>query len=356
MTWFNKLREYIRKQQDTGVKSFREHQTAEEAFDPVDRGGHTVPLNKIVGSVGRYHDFDARFRLKQHMPTDRFQRIRQAMIEGRSLPPVRLYQIKDEYYVLDGNHRIAAAKALGWQEINATILEFIPSKNTLENIIYREKTDFKAKTGLSEDIALTEIGQYDRLLEQITEHQQHLAQSSANEIALQEAAQDWYQTIYRPLLAIVDKTRLLKFFPERTRDDMYIYISYHQWEKGRRRQYGIGIDRMIPKNMEEFRDKMAAMQDSQYPEMKRTITAFILMNVNARTERRIVDKIFSLEEVCEIHSVHGAVDMIAKIKLTRDLLSSDAEIIGEFVHKKIRQINGVTRTQTLIPGNSKIKE
>jgi hypothetical protein len=356
MTWLNKLRDYFKRQPPSGVKSFRENQTAEEAFDPVDRGGRTVALDKIIGSVGRYHDFDARFRLKDHMPTERFQRIRQAMLEGRPLPPVRLYQIKDEYYVLDGNHRIAAAKALGREEISATILEFIPSKNTLENIIYREKTAFGEQTGLDAEIVLTEVGQYDRLLEQITVHQGYLTQTTGIDTTLQAAAQDWYKTIYGPLMAIVDKSSLLRFFPERTRDDMYVYISYHQWEKRRRRQYGIGIDKMIPRDMEEFRDKMAAIQDSEYPEMKRTITAFVLMNVNARSERRIMEKVFALEEVCEVHVVHGSVDIVAKIELTRDLLSSDAEIIGDFVHQKIRQINGVSSTQTLIPGHSKSKD
>jgi len=42
--------------------------------------------------------------------------------------------------------------------------------------------------------------------------------------------------------------------------------------------------------------------------------------------------------------------------LTRDLLSSDAEIISQFVHEKIRQLPGVNSTTTLIPGISKIKE
>jgi hypothetical protein len=45
-----------------------------------------------------------------------------------------------------------------------------------------------------------------------------------------------------------------------------------------------------------------------------------------------------------------------KLVLTRDLLSSDAEIISQFVHEKVRQLPGVKRTNTLIPGLSRIKE
>jgi uncharacterized ParB-like nuclease family protein len=52
--------------------------------------------------------------------------IKRALLEGKSLPPVILYQINDEYYVMDGNHRIAAAKELDRFNIKAKILEFIP--------------------------------------------------------------------------------------------------------------------------------------------------------------------------------------------------------------------------------------
>jgi hypothetical protein len=81
--------------------------------------------------------------------------------------------------------------------------------------------------------------------------------------------------------------------------------------------------------MEEFRRKMAQLKESEYPEMLRGITAFVLINASAKKEIRLVDKLFKLEEVREVHSVHGSVDVIAKIVLKRDLVSSDAETIGD---------------------------
>ena len=107
--------------------------------------------------------------------------------------------------------------------------------------------------------------------------------------------------------------------------------------------------------MENFGKKMSDKKEAEYPEMKREITAFVLMNVSGKKEDRILEKLYTLEEVREIHSVHGDVDILAKIVLTRDLVSSDAETIGSFVHNKLRQIPGVISTQTLIPGFSKIK-
>jgi len=348
-TWHYRVR-------DQRVKSFKENQKKEEAFDHKDRGVRSVPVKQIVGSVGRYHDFDSEFRLMQHMPSDRLQNIKQAMTSGKRLPPVKLYQIKDEYYALDGNHRIAAAKEIGYREIDAKIVEFVPSKNTLDNILYREKSEFNETTQLPYVIDLTEVGQYDHLLKQVATHQDFLQQEAGEPVSFENTAQDWYKTIYRPLIDIIDRGRLLGSFPGRTAADLYAYISVHQWENRRTRNYGSAIGRLISDNMKDFRKKMSNMKEIEYPEMKQGITAFILINVKAKSEFKIMNKLFALREVQEVHSVHGDVDLIVKIILTRDLLSSDAEIIGQFVHHKVRSISGVTSTVTLIPSSSKMKE
>jgi hypothetical protein len=337
------------------AKSFRDQQQKEEAFDHRDRGIRTVPLDRIVGSVGRYKDFDSQFRFKDGLPQERLQWIKNALRQGRHLGPVKLFEIKDEFYVLDGNHRIAAAKELGHDEILAHIEEFIPSKDTLQNILYRERADFADRTRLTAEINLTEVSQYANLLEQISEHQQFLQKTGKTEVSFESAAQDWFKTIYRPLCTIIRRSRLVDSFPERTVDDLFAYITHHQWKEGRKRNYGIGIDKLVPKNMEEFRNKMKNLKDAEYPEMKQGINVIILMNVQASKELKLMDKLFELEPVKEVHSVHGDVDLVVKVVLTRDLLSSDAEIISQFVHEKVRKLPGVISTKTLIPGISKIK-
>ena len=337
------------------VKSFRDQQQIEAAFDHRDRGIRTVPLNRIVGSVGRYKDFDNRFRFKPTVPSERFEWIKTAMREGRTLGPVKLFQIKDEFYVLDGNHRIAAAKALGHDEILAHIEEFIPSKNSLPNILYRERAEFADHTRLPAEINLTEVSQYAHLLEQISEHQQYLRATGEDAVSFENAALDWFKTIYRPLCTIIKRSGLIDSFAGRTIDDLFAYISLHQWKEGRKRAYGIGIDKLVPKDMEEFRKKMSDLKDAEYPEMKQGINVFILMNVQAKKEIKLMERLFELDEVKEVHSVHGDVDVVVKAVLTRDLLSSDAEIISQFVHEKVRQLPGVVSTKTLIPGISKIK-
>ncbi len=338
------------------LKSFKEVQEQEAAFDTRDRGTRMVALDRIVGSVGRYQDFDERFRIRSHLPAERLEKIKSKMRAGKTLPPVKLYQIKNEYYALDGNHRIAAANKLGYEEIRAQIVEFIPSKGSRENLLYREKAQFDDLTQLPYSIELTDFGQYEHLIEQISRHRDYLEKNLAAPVVLQKAAKDWYETIYEPLNAIIKKEDLIRHFPGRTLADLYTFISAHQWErKDHGLRYGIGISQLVPKNMEDFRKKMAKLKETEYPEMLREITAFVLINASAKKEVRLVDKLINLEEVKEVHSVHGSVDIIAKVVLKRDLVSSDAETIGDFIHNKVRQLSGVLSTQTLIPGYSKTK-
>lgn len=338
------------------LQRFDAVQEHEQAFESVDRGVQSIPLDKIVGTVGRYQDFDQRFRPKRKNGDSRYRNVLKAMVAAKPLPPVSLYQIKDDYFVLDGHHRVTAARELGHSHIRAYIMELLPGADTIENRLYLERTSFRDKAGLVETVELTEVGQFNHLERQITRHQEFLQQESGQDVDFRQAAADWYRTIYKPLHSMIAKSGLVGSFPGRRVDDLYLYISVHQWEKGKRRNYGIGIDRLIPKDMEAFRRKMAEYSAAEYPEMKREIVFFMLLNIEGRYENQIMDTLIKLEEVDEIHSVHGSVDLIVKATLKRDLLSSDAELISQFTYSSIRALKGVQSTQTLIPGLSRIKE
>ncbi len=341
---------------DENPCNFSVRQEKEKAYEAIERGTLQVSVEKIVGSVGRYHDFDNQFKTHSHSKDERLQGILKAMREGKNLPPIALYQIKEDFFILDGHHRYRASRELGHSHIRSKIVELLPSKNSLENNLYIEKTEFRDKAGLTDTINLTEPGQTQHLEWQILEHQNHLGVEKHQPVTFKQAAVDWYRTIYRPLYTIIGNSGLVHSFPERTVDDLYLYVSVHQWEKGKKRKYGIGIDKLIPTDMEAFRTKMAKHTEQEYPEMKREITVFILLNVEGKYEQMIFDKLLALKEVREVHTVNGSIDMIAKITLMRDLLSSDAEILSQFIQSSIRQLKGVTSTQTLIPGMSRIKE
>ncbi len=158
------------------------------------------------------------------------------------------------------------------------------------------------------------------------------------------------------MTTIIRNGELLKYFPGRTLADLYTYIAYHHWDTDTNRRYGIGIDRLIPKTMGGFRSAMLEKQTPEYPEMKRTITAFILIDTDATADTTLSDRLFTLDEVREVHTIHGSVDLLVKVVLQRDFLTSDAETIAEFLDQRIRKIEGIKRTQTMIPGRSLVKE
>jgi hypothetical protein len=84
-------------------------------------GVHCVPIERIRGSGGRSGDFDASFRPLQTHSRGRWVTLAVAMQSGVVLPPVTLVQVQDQYFVLDGHHRISVARALGQKEVDAEV-------------------------------------------------------------------------------------------------------------------------------------------------------------------------------------------------------------------------------------------
>uniref|UniRef100_A0A7C3MRI0 DUF4032 domain-containing protein n=1 Tax=Dictyoglomus thermophilum TaxID=14 RepID=A0A7C3MRI0_DICTH len=226
------------------LKSFDEVLKEEEISGWRDLGYQTIEVDKIVGSVGRYKDFDEEFRPLKGSSKSRLQELENAILRGKILPPIEVYKIKDEYYVVDGNHRVAVAKKLGQKEIDAHVIEYIPSENSIENILHRERSDFELITGLR-GIILTEIGQYRKLLNQILEHKYYMSEKKGEEVNIKEAARDWYRNIYLPIVKKIQQERLLDAFPGRTEADLYVYISDHKWLESQKRGYDIGFDKAI---------------------------------------------------------------------------------------------------------------
>src|SRR5688500_12945370 len=75
--------------------------------DDAYRGIQQVPLVKIVGSEGRYADFDRHFLPLQAKAEQRWRSVDMAHYEEVPLPPVELYKIGEVFFVKDGNHRVS---------------------------------------------------------------------------------------------------------------------------------------------------------------------------------------------------------------------------------------------------------
>jgi len=88
------------------------------------RGAQLVPLDRIIGSAGRSHEFDLAFYPRQITTQDRWINVAKNQYQGSKLPPVLLYQVGEAYFVEDGNHRVSVARANGDTAILANVIEF----------------------------------------------------------------------------------------------------------------------------------------------------------------------------------------------------------------------------------------
>ena len=89
-----------------------------------DDGEHLIPVANIVGSVdGASQLFDRNFRPVSDRARARLSSVLVAMRRGEPLPPIEVWAWGGNYYVFDGHHRVAAARALGSDYINAHVIE-----------------------------------------------------------------------------------------------------------------------------------------------------------------------------------------------------------------------------------------
>jgi hypothetical protein len=94
-----------------------------------------VPIEQIVGSVGRAKDFTRDFLPRRQVSGERWASIDRATQQGLGLPPVELYRVGDVYFVLDGHHRTSVGRANGVIAIDAVV-------TTLESPVWLTVEDF----------------------------------------------------------------------------------------------------------------------------------------------------------------------------------------------------------------------
>src|SRR5687767_10880439 len=99
--------------QSTALLSFDEVYRKLRASGSAERGRREIPLDAIIGSVGRYTDFTRSFLPRHEEDVQRWVGVMAATTDQSGLPPIQVYQIGEAYFVLDGHHRVSVARALG---------------------------------------------------------------------------------------------------------------------------------------------------------------------------------------------------------------------------------------------------
>lgn len=201
-----------------------------------ERGIQNIPLDAIVGSVGRYTDFTRTFLPRRVEDQHRWAGVKTAMEKGEGLPPIEVYKVGEVYFVVDGNHRVSVARQEGFKTIEARVIEYktdvqlTPDVQPDDLIIKAEYANFLKETRIHEmrpnvDLSVTTCCQYEKLTEQIRASRELLQEESGQDVTLQDSAAYWYDNLYLPLAEAIRDRGLLRWFPGRTSTDLYIWIS-----------------------------------------------------------------------------------------------------------------------------------
>jgi len=212
-----------------------------------------IPLDAIVGSVGRYADFTRSFLPRQDSNRERWARVRVAVTDWGGLPPIKVYQVGDAYFVLDGNHRVSVARQVGATHIEAYVTEvrtkvpLSPDVQPDDLILKAEYADFLEHTHLDElrpeaDLSVTAPGQYQVLEEHIEVHRYFMGLEQEREIPYEEAVGHWYDEVYWPVVQVIRERGILRDFPGRTETDLYLWVSEHRAALGQELGWEIGAE------------------------------------------------------------------------------------------------------------------
>jgi hypothetical protein len=196
-------------------------------------GVRPIRVKRIIGTAGKAGKVGTDFLPLERGPAGaNFRAILRRMEAGEELPPITVYQLRNRYYVVDGHTRVAAAKALGIEFIDADVTEALPRREGDVNLTYYARREFERYTGL-EGIRLTAAWRYHLLHHHVEGYRLYLERSLDREVSLPEAARIWYRSQYLPTLLEIRRRKLASQYGGRTAGDVYTDIL-RNWaeEKG----------------------------------------------------------------------------------------------------------------------------
>jgi hypothetical protein len=215
------------------------------------QGVQVIPVERIVGSEGRYADFNKQFLPRHEHLRRRWTRVDEARLTDIPLPAIRLFEIGGVYFVRDGNHRVSVARAQGAMAIDAEVvslnseiaLDPAMTKEDLRSAVIRyEQAGFYQATRFDKvfpdyDLLFTATGRYDEVMVHISGHKYYINMNKQEEISFEGAMKSWYNKVFMPIILVIREKKLPGRFPGRTEADLYVWLVKH-WDDLKRRHGG----------------------------------------------------------------------------------------------------------------------
>ena len=213
----------------------------------LDIGVQEIPVDQIVGSVGRAHEFDGCFRPRTQRLRRLLHQIKQARPNAADTP-ILVYQVDHAYFVVDGHKRLALATEEGRESIDAEVGQFasrfhLAGGTTMDDIRATElEHRFRQASGMAEAVpdarlALSDPDGYLDLEESIKAHAYDLSRDQGRLVELAEGAKHWYDFVYRPVVKIAMDSGVATLLSSSTEADLFLMVRSgsrgpmeHDWQ------------------------------------------------------------------------------------------------------------------------------
>ncbi|MCB4791776.1 MAG: hypothetical protein LHV68_07805 [Elusimicrobia bacterium] len=250
-----------------------------------------IPIENILGSLGRYQDFTEGFIPQSGHTSPKYESVKMAMLAGKILPPIKVYKILDNYFVIDGHHRVTIAKnEIHAIDIDAEVIEvrfdfeLSPEKKYTYNtgqardfLILLEEDVFQKRTHLKNVILkyplkVTELTSYGKIYEEIYDFKQNYNNKEFARKDIIHASFIWYEKRFLPAVQIILDEGVLEDFKSRTYTDLYVWIQQHKYYLSQKVGYDVGFDFTMDDFVSKF--KKAKFLDL-IPQMMKDIVGII---------------------------------------------------------------------------------
>ncbi|MDQ3933516.1 MAG: chromosome partitioning protein ParB [Actinomycetota bacterium] len=207
-------------------------------------GLESIPLDSIVGTVGRGRDFDRGFRPTSGRTRGRWERIATAARQGESFPPIDVYRIGEVHFVKDGHHRVSVARAQGLDTIDAYVTEVqtevgADRRITLKDLpVKGHERLFYERVPLPREarqrIQLSDEWRYAGLAEGVEAWGFRLMQDRGEPLTREQVAREWFEEEYVPVVEMLREADLLGTGTEteayiRISALRYLILRTHEW-------------------------------------------------------------------------------------------------------------------------------
>jgi uncharacterized ParB-like nuclease family protein len=233
------------------------------------RGLQAIPVNRIIGSVNRSQDYY--FDFTKISEGDRTRDIEKMMARGECLPPIDVFQVGDYYYVEDGHHRVAIAKKLKQEFIDAYVTQYF---------FWSYEDYFKHKLGFA-DVICSRPLYYKRLLDDIRDLRAE--RYGEKYIDFKAITEEWYRDRYIPAIEKINSSNIAQIHPRLPADFYCRYLRLKRLP----RFAGLTFDDILEYMMKRYKSPFYLF-DRTY----RSIFSFIV---------RLMKKILKQQPVDDIH-------------------------------------------------------